>query len=130
LVHVIRNEEGSTLFQAVSRVKQELATHNTARLTFKAGAVEIDRSVTRSEFEQWIADDLSRIAAASDWALQTAGVSPAQITRVFLTGGTALVPAVRNIFALKFGTEKLVGGDELSSVAQGLALMGAHRAAP
>jgi hypothetical chaperone protein len=129
LVHVIRNEEGFTLFQAVSRVKQELTLHGTARLTFKAGAVEIDRTVARSEFEQWIADDLSRIAATSDRALQAAGVSPTQITRVFMTGGTALVPAVRSIFALKFGAEKLVGGDEFSSVAQGLALMGVHRAA-
>jgi len=129
LVHVIRNEEGFTLFQAVSRVKQELTKHATARLSFKAGAVEIDRTVTRPEFEQWIADDLSRIAAASDRALQTAGVSPTQITHVFMTGGTALVPAVRNIFALKFGAEKLVGGDEFSSVAQGLALMGVRRAA-
>jgi hypothetical chaperone protein len=131
LVHVIRNEEGFSLFQAVSRVKQELTTQDTARLTFKAGAVEIDRTLGRSEFEQWIADDLSRIASASDRALQAAGVSPAQITRVFMTGGTALVPAVRNLFAQKFGTEKLVGGDEFSSVAQGLALMGvSHQAAP
>jgi hypothetical chaperone protein len=128
LVHVIRNEEGFTLFQAVSRVKQELTAHHTARLSFKAGTVEIDRTVTRGEFEQWIADDLSRIAATSDRALQRAGISPAEITRVFMTGGTALVPAVRNIFAKKFGHEKLVGGDEFSSVAQGLALMGVMRA--
>jgi hypothetical chaperone protein len=41
-----------------------------------------------------------------------------------MTGGSALVPAVRSLFAHKFGAEKLVGGDEFSSVAQGLALMG------
>ena len=40
-----------------------------------------------------------------------------------MTGGSALVPAVRESFARKFGVEKLVGGDEFSSVAQGLALM-------
>jgi hypothetical chaperone protein len=44
---------------------------------------------------------------------------------VFMTGGSALVPAVRRVFAKKFGETKLVGGDEFSSVAQGLALMGA-----
>jgi hypothetical chaperone protein len=43
-----------------------------------------------------------------------------------MTGGSALVPAVREVFARKFGAEKLVGGDEFSSVAQGLALMGAR----
>lgn len=124
LVHVIRNEEGFTLFQAVSRVKQALTAHSTAQLTFKAGPIEIDRTVARSEFEQWIADDLSRIASTADEAVRAAGVSPAKITRVFMTGGTALVPAVRELFASKFGGDKLIGGDEFSSVAQGLALMG------
>lgn len=124
LVHVIRNEEGFSLFQAVSRVKQALTSHATTRFEFKAGPVEINRSVSRTEFESWIAADLSRIASTAMSALAAANVSPAEITRVFLTGGSALVPAVRDVFARKFGAEKLVGGNEFSSVAQGLALMG------
>lgn len=124
LVHVIRNEEGFSLFQAVSRVKQTLTSQASARLQFKAGPVEIDRIVTRDEFEQWIAEDLSGIGATMDEALAIAGVGSDQITRVFMTGGSALVPAVRELFARKFGVDKLVGGDEFSSVAQGLALMG------
>jgi hypothetical chaperone protein len=39
-----------------------------------------------------------------------------------MTGGTALVPAVRAVFARRFGADKLEGGEELVSVAQGLAL--------
>lgn len=127
LVHVIRNEEGFTLFQAVSRVKQTLTSQATAKLSFKAGPIEIDRMIARTEFEQWIADDLSRIEATADEAVRIAGVNPAKLTRVFMTGGTALVPAVRELFAKKFGADKLVGGDEFSSVAQGLALMGVPR---
>ena len=124
LVHVIRNEEGFTLFQAVSRVKQALTSSGTARLMFKAGPIEIDRAIAREEFECWIAEDLAKIAVTADDAIQAAGISPQEITRVFMTGGSALVPAVRDVFAKKFGAEKLVGGDEFSSVAQGLALMG------
>ena len=124
LVHVIRNEAGFSLFQVVSRVKQTLTAEASARLTFKAGPVEIDRSITRQEFEAWIADDLSKIAATADAAIRNAGATANDITRVFMTGGTALVPAVRQIFASKFGAAKLVGGDEFSSVGQGLALMG------
>lgn len=125
LVHVIRNEAGFSLFQAVSRVKQTLTTDASARLTFKAGPVEIDRTITRGEFEAWIAADLEKIAATADAAIRNAGAAMNDITRVFMTGGTALVPAVRQIFARKFGADRLVGGDEFSSVAQGLALMGA-----
>jgi hypothetical chaperone protein len=124
LVHVIRNEEGFTLFQAVSRVKQSLTSSDSARLTFKAGPIEIDRTIVREEFERWIAEDLAKIEMTANDAIQIAGVSPREITRVFMTGGSALVPAVRELFARKFGAEKLVGGDEFSSVAQGLALMG------
>mgnify|MGYP006175824107 CR=1 FL=1 len=87
----------------------------------------IDRAVARAEFEQWIADDLSRIETTADEAVAVAGVTPAAITKVFMTGGTALVPAVRQLFATKVGADKLVGGDEFSSVAQGLALMGGVR---
>jgi hypothetical chaperone protein len=130
LVHVIRNEEGFSLFQAVSRVKQALSSAASAQLTFKAGPVEIDRSVTRAEFEDWIAEDLAKIAWTADEALRIAGVRAHEITRVFMTGGSALVPAVRDVFASKFGIERLVGGDEFSSVAQGLALMGTRVSAP
>jgi hypothetical chaperone protein len=124
LVHVIRNDEGFSLFQAVSRVKQALTTDTTTRFVFKAGPIEIDRAVSRADFERWIHDDLARIASTADDALRIADVSPEQITRVFMTGGSALVPAVRETFARRFGVEKLIGGDEFSSVAQGLALMG------
>ena len=39
-----------------------------------------------------------------------------------MTGGTSLVPSVRRIFADRFGKDRLEGGEELVSVAQGLAL--------
>ena len=43
------------------------------------------------------------------------------IDRVFATGGSSLVPAVRARLAARFGEAKLVGGEELTSVAWGLA---------
>ncbi len=125
LVHVIRNEGGFSLFQAISRVKQALSSSQAAHLSFQAGPVIVDRMISRAEFEQWIADDLQKISMTADRALEIAGVKPREITRVFMTGGTALVPAVQELFAAKFTSDKLVGGDEFSSVAQGLALMGA-----
>jgi hypothetical chaperone protein len=124
LVHVIRNDAGFSLFQVVSRVKQELSRQSHARLSFRTGPVSIDRIVQRVEFEKWIATDLAEIAATADACLLSAGVRSGDITRVFTTGGSSLVPAVREVFARKFGSDKLIGGDEFASVAQGLALMG------
>ena len=41
---------------------------------------------------------------------------------VFLTGGSSFVPYVRRFFAKTFGADKLRGGEELTTVAKGLAL--------
>jgi hypothetical chaperone protein len=49
-------------------------------------------------------------------------VSPDQVDRVFLTGGTSFVPAVRRIFETRFTPTRVHTGNEFTSVAQGLAL--------
>jgi hypothetical chaperone protein len=47
-----------------------------------------------------------------------------EIDRVFLTGGTSLVPRIRRIFSERFGEGKIESGGELTSIAHGLALIG------
>jgi hypothetical chaperone protein len=84
-------------------------------------AVDLDLAVTRAGFEAWIADDLAAIDRVLDDVLARAGVAQGAIDRVFATGGTSLVPAVRALLAHRFGAVKLVGGEELTSVAWGLA---------
>ena len=44
--------------------------------------------------------------------------------RVFMTGGSSFVPAVRRIFETRFGADRLRGGGEFVSVARGLAMHG------
>jgi hypothetical chaperone protein len=56
-----------------------------------------------------------------DSVLERAGVSGKDVDRVFATGGSSLVPAVRERLAARFGAAKLEGGEELTSVAWGLA---------
>jgi len=57
-----------------------------------------------------------------DSLLETSGVSRRQVDRVFLTGGTSLVPSVRRIFEQRFGEHRIRTGNEFISVARGLAL--------
>ena len=78
--------------------------------------------MTRREFETWIADDLSAIEGSVDSLLRNAGIDPRDVDRVFLTGGSSFVPALRRIFTSRFGKERIRGGHEFTSVAHGLAL--------
>ena len=62
-----------------------------------------------------------------DGLLETTGVSAGAVDRVFLTGGTSFVPAVRRIFESRFTAERVRTGNEFTSVAQGLALRAAEQ---
>ncbi|WP_347303610.1 Hsp70 family protein [Croceibacterium sp. TMG7-5b_MA50] len=125
MIALIEHELGFPLYDAVTRVKRELSTAETAPFRFSGAGVEIAAEVTRAAFEGWIAPDIARMADAVDRALADAGVVPDAIDRVFLTGGTSLVPAVRRIFTDRFGADRIATGGELTSIAHGLALIAA-----
>ena len=81
------------------------------------------------EFERLIAPDLARMGEAADDTLRRAGLAHGDVDAVFTTGGTSQVPAVRRLFVERFGEDKLHAAHPLQSVASGLALYAADRAA-
>jgi len=95
-----------------------------AHFHFAGAGLEIEAEVTRAQFEGWIADDVARIEATVDQALAAAQVGGGDIDRVFLTGGSSLIPRVRQIFVERFGEAAIMSGGELTSIAHGLALIG------
>ena len=125
LIALIEDGLGFELYQAVSGAKAALSHADSTVLRFNHKDLAIEQSITRADFESWIAGDLGRLGATVDQALQAAGLPHTAVDRVFLTGGTAFVPAVRRLFAERFGAGRMAGGGEFVSVAEGLALMGA-----
>ena len=119
---LIEEDLGYQLHQAVQRLKIALSREETAVFRFHDGSMDIEAEVTRAEFEGWIADDLRAVEECVDGLMGSAGM-PA-VDRVFLTGGTSFVPAVRRIFEERFGAERVRTGGEFTSVARGLALRG------
>ena len=124
MIALIEHEQGFPLYDAVGKLKRALSGSDHAEFHFAGGGIEIGADVRRADFEQWIADDLRRIEAAMDQALARAGAAPEAIDRVFLTGGSSLIPAIRALFNRRFGEERIATGGELTSIAHGLALIG------
>jgi len=124
LVRLVQDEAGYALYRAVSGAKAALSREEAVELRFAHADFEVVAPILRRDFEGWIAPELARIEAAVDAALADAAVAPDAVDRVFLTGGTSLVPAVRRIFTTRFGEDRVVAGGEFVSVAEGLALMG------
>lgn len=124
MIALIEHEQGFPLYDAVGKLKRALSSNEHAQFHFAGGGIEIGADVRRADFEQWIADDLTRIEAAMEQALVRANTLPAQIDRVFLTGGSSLIPTIRALFDRRFGAERIATGGELTSIAHGLALIG------
>jgi len=127
LIALIEDELGYRLYQTVSAAKAALSSAESTRLTFRHKELDIDTTITRDQFEGWIAPDIAQFAAAVDRVMEQAAVTG--VDHVFLTGGTSFVPAVRRLFDARFGAERVSTGGEFVSVAEGLALIGRDRAA-
>lgn len=126
-ITIIENDLGYPLYKSVADAKAALSNSATTQMEFRASDYGYDLSLSatieRAAFESWIADDLQKIEDAVDEALGEARMDASEIDRVFLTGGSSFVPAVRAIFDQRFDPAKIETGDQLESIAYGLALI-------
>src|SRR3546814_11992865 len=55
----------------------------------------------------WSSDVCSSDLAALDQVFSLAGLAPAAVDQVFMTGGSSFVPALQDLFAARFGAARL-----------------------
>jgi hypothetical chaperone protein len=127
LIHLVNEDLGYYLHQAVQKTKCELSMETAARFQLSDGFLEVDTVAQRASFESWIAGEVAAIEGCVDSLLQASGVQPADVNMVFLTGGSSFVPAVRRVFERRFGADRIRTGNEFTSVAAGLALKANER---
>jgi hypothetical chaperone protein len=119
-IHIVENDLGLPLHQAVESSKVTLSSEDETLLDFQDSPISIRDSIPRGRFEEWIEADLDRVDAIVSEVLAQGGVSDMKVGRVFTTGGSSFVPALRGRLAQRF-PDRLRGGEELTSVALGLA---------
>jgi hypothetical chaperone protein len=122
LVQIISENLGYALYRAVESTKVGLTANEDAAFVFAHSSVNIEDTLERWRFESWIQPDIQNIAACVKSLFSQHNVNYSDIGSVFLTGGSSFVPYVRRFFAKTFGDHKLKGGEELTTVAKGLAL--------
>jgi hypothetical chaperone protein len=122
LVQIISENLGYALYRAVEQTKVGLTAEEVASFLFTQSTVRLEDTLERWQFESWIQGDIQNIAACVRSLLDQCAVKPSDIDSIFLTGGSSFVPVVRRYFARTFGADKLRSGEELTTVAKGLAL--------
>jgi hypothetical chaperone protein len=119
----LESESIYDLYESVSTLKQRLSSKDAENLQLIFNDEEINMEVSRKEFDRWISGDIERLDSLITITLQEANLEPEDIDAVFLTGGTSFVPAIRALFANRFGKSMVETGDQLVSVAKGLAMI-------
>jgi hypothetical chaperone protein len=123
-ITLVESDQGYRLYKAVSDAKEALSREGAARFSFQGPGFVIESDITRAQFEGWIAEELEAIEVTLDQVLANASIGAGDVDRVFLTGGSSFVPAVRAIFERRFGAERVEAGNEFVSIANGLATIG------
>lgn len=122
LKSLINDDLGYGLFRKIEEAKMHLSNDESAVINFKESIINIEEKIARIEFEDIVRDELSKIDSALNESLLLANVNIDNIDAVFFTGGSSLVPSIRNIITKKFSKDKIVELDSFTSVTSGLAL--------
>lgn len=122
LIDLVDHRLGHALAGCVEGTKVALSEedlHN-LRLSLPGGELSVDIAV--DDLVEAINASVGRVESALDECLLRAEVPATAVSTVFLTGGSASIPYVRERLTRKFGGARIVQGDVFGSVGSGLAL--------
>ena len=124
LYDLIQQNYSYQVFEAIKALKAELSVRESALLDIPE--IDIQLEVERWEFEAMISPLLFEFEQAIAKILHKAGYRAEDIDLVLRTGGSSLIPAVKDILDNQFAG-KVVEHDPFTSVAAGLAIADYHQ---
>lgn len=118
------------LREAAEKAKIELSSSTQTEINLpyitatSSGPKHLVRQLSRSKFEQLIADLVKRTIEPCASALKTAGLSKSDIDEIILVGGSTRIPAVQEAVEKFFGKKPSKGVNPDEVVAIGAAIQG------
>ncbi|MSP74884.1 MAG: Hsp70 family protein [Rhodospirillaceae bacterium] len=123
LLKVVRQRLGHRLAFAVEDAKIVLSAEERAAVPLTFLEANLAITATRVDFNRAIEARMDRLHKTASDCIAAAGLRPAAIDTIFLTGGSSRVPAVRAAIGRAAPAARLAGGSDLLSVALGLTQM-------
>jgi molecular chaperone DnaK len=116
------------LREAAEKAKIELSSASQTEINLPyitataSGPKHLVRTLSRSKFEQLIADLVKRTIAPCESAIKGAGISKSDIDEIILVGGSTRIPAVQEAVEKFFGKKpsKGVNPDEVVAIGAGI----------
>ncbi|MBL5869555.1 molecular chaperone DnaK [Bacillus sporothermodurans] len=118
------------LKDAAEKAKKDLSGVTSTQISLpfitagEAGPLHLEVNLTRAKFEEISADLVERTMGPTRRALQDAGLSPNEIDKVILVGGSTRIPAVQEAIRKETGKDPHKGVNPDEVVAMGAAIQG------
>ena len=116
--------------EAAEQTKKELSTASTSNINLpyltqvKGEPVHLEMTLTRAVFNELVQDLIERTQTPVQSALSDAGITPSQLGRVLLVGGSTRIPAVQDKVRALTGKEPSRNINPDECVAKGAAILG------
>ena len=140
LVEQFRKENGIDLSKdkmalqrlkdAAEKAKKDLSGVTSTQISLpfitagEAGPLHLEVTLSRAKFEELSSDLVERTMGPTRQALRDAGLSPSEIDKVILVGGSTRIPAVQDAIKKEVGKEPHKGVNPDEVVAMGAAIQG------
>ncbi|UQD52806.1 molecular chaperone DnaK [Bacillus methanolicus] len=118
------------LKDAAEKAKKDLSGVTTTQISLpfitagESGPLHLEVTLTRAKFEELSAHLVERTMGPTRQALKDAGLTPADIDKVILVGGSTRIPAVQEAIKKEIGKEPHKGVNPDEVVAMGAAVQG------
>ncbi|WP_309082691.1 Hsp70 family protein [Chelativorans sp.] len=122
MIEIVGNRQGHAAAAKVEQAKIALTERMESAIEVSLGREELQVPVTRAQLDEAIGTTVERVRRAVMSTLADAGIEPAQITALFLTGGSSAIPLLKESVLSMFPSASVVMGDMFGSVGLGLAL--------
>jgi Hsp70 protein. len=118
------------LKDAAEKAKKDLSGVTSTQISLpfitanESGPLHLETTLTRAKFEELTAHLVERTLGPTRQALKDAGLTPADIDKVILVGGSTRIPAVQEAIRKEIGKEPHKGVNPDEVVAMGAAIQG------
>ncbi|MFN3721529.1 MAG: Hsp70 family protein [Paracoccaceae bacterium] len=127
MLTVLEQRHGHALAIAAEAAKITLSDQHLTEIAIAAITGARDKQLSRTGFEETVQASVVRLTSGLADVMRKAGVAPRDIGTVFMTGGSASLPVLRDAVTRCLPGTPIATGDMFGSVGTGLALDAARR---
>ncbi len=120
---LIQRNYGYPVAREVEAAKKRLSNDLVTTIQIERESIAIHERLEREEFAHIIEHNLELMLNSIQEAESRAGLKPRDLDLVLTTGGTSLIPAIRQMLEERYTQERLRRRDTFTSVATGLAIV-------